>query len=936
MNKYRFLTLFIFITFQYTILSAQSTIKGKITDNQGEELIGANIIIKNATVGTTTDVNGEFLLETKTVVPFVILISYAGYQEQEYTITEPNSNLKIVLEKGLLLDDIVISASRKREKIQEAPASMFVLNSRQLAVSPDIDPTRTLGNYAGVTIQQQSAGRINIELRGSTSNFNSSVLPIMDYRNLVGAGIGAYQPSGAGISTIDLDRIEVVRGPGSALYGAGVTSGVIHYITKNPIDHPGTTVEILGGELNTFGFAGRYATKVNDKFGFKINALLRRGGEFTLDPDDPDDAIQIAKLQNTIVRPTIFNGRPDPYAPPQEVLIENLDEDGDGNPMANDYENWTINTTLEFRPQDDFNISLSGGLIKDRVLFWNNQGEGLSHNLEYWTQARAQYKGLFAQVFYSNNNGGFGKNSPALIYQTGLQAGLKRQVLESQIQYNFEIPSTKIEITTGFDTRQVFSETRNTTYGRNEENDDYSIIGGYLQNKIALSSKLDFLLAARYDNFNFLNEGFFSPRVALVFKPLPNHTIRASYNLAGAPPTAVNMYLDIPGPPIVPNLLDIWISGQIKTQTFSENSTIDVTIPGVPDLPLGIAGMPLAIPYNAVTPTLLEAFAPLLADDPLGIGNFLASYQPNATTGNLVGFNLFDRQPLEAKSNEPIGIEEIATLELGYTGFIKDKLRVNLDIYRNTITGARNFTALSPVYALVGADSGGGLAAEIRTDLTNYLANFGLPAEQIESIVAPIVGAYAAAGAAFDDPITGVGGLYPLFGSPEGDNEVVPGDDDIVHVASGLRVVDGKITYVGMDFSTDYYFTPSLIGNFNYSWVSQNEWSPEEDDISAPYTLNTPKDKWRVGIKYLPTKGFNGSLTFQHTPSYNMTAGQFSGITDEQNLVDLSLGYGFNNGLRIALNANNLFNNEYRYSPNFPKIGRIMLGKLTYNFGGRG
>ena len=62
----------------------------------------------------------------------------------------------------------------------------------------------------------------------------------MDYRSLVGPGIGTFQSDQSGISRIDLERIEVVRGPGSALYGPGVTSGVIHFITKNPIDHPGT------------------------------------------------------------------------------------------------------------------------------------------------------------------------------------------------------------------------------------------------------------------------------------------------------------------------------------------------------------------------------------------------------------------------------------------------------------------------------------------------------------------------------------------------------------------------------------------------------------------------------------------------------------------------------------------------------------------------
>jgi outer membrane receptor protein involved in Fe transport len=61
----------------------------------------------------------------------------------------------------------------------------------------------------------------------------------------------------------------------------------------------------------------------------------------------------------------------------------------------------------------------------------------------------------------------------------------------------------------------------------------------------------------------------------------------------------------------------------------------------------------------------------------------------------------------------------------------------------------------------------------------------------------------------------------------------------------------------------------------------------------------------------------------------------YSGKTDEQNLVDLNVGYGFNNGLKFSFNVTNLFNSTYRYAPAMPKIGRIALGKLTYTFGGK-
>ena len=154
----------------------------------------------------------------------------------------------------------------------------------------------------------------------------------------------------------------MVRGPGSALYGPGVTSGVVHFISKSPIDKPGTAIELLGGELNTFGITARHATKVSDKFGFKVNAVLKRGDEFTLDPNDPDDAEQIAKFQKTVSAPAITDGIVDATQPGRLLLEEqDLDPDGDGNVMQDFWNQFSLTSTLEFRPQDDLSINVSGG-----------------------------------------------------------------------------------------------------------------------------------------------------------------------------------------------------------------------------------------------------------------------------------------------------------------------------------------------------------------------------------------------------------------------------------------------------------------------------------------------------------------------------------------------------------------------------------------------
>ena len=202
-----------------SISIGQNTVNGTITGSDGEPLFGANVIVKGTSEGTITDLDGYYSLSTSQSFPLTLVYSFTGFNSQERVINGVSSNVDIVLSEGIFLgEDIVISASRRREKVQEAPASVSVIGARQLSVSPSLDPARTIINLPGVTVQQQSAGRINVELRGANGAFATSTFSILDYRNLVAAGTGSFFAGNTGINTIDLERVEVVRGPGSALY----------------------------------------------------------------------------------------------------------------------------------------------------------------------------------------------------------------------------------------------------------------------------------------------------------------------------------------------------------------------------------------------------------------------------------------------------------------------------------------------------------------------------------------------------------------------------------------------------------------------------------------------------------------------------------------------------------------------------------------------
>jgi len=950
---------FAFVLLTSFTMLAQTTITGVVKDAKtGETLLGANIKVSGKALGTTTDFDGKFSLKVADAPPFTIEISMLGFVAVSVEITKNNQEVMVSLEEDATsLEEIVFSASRRRQKVQEAPASVSIITSKDILNSAAaVDPVMNLANIVGVQMQQQSANTINIEMRAGSGVFGTSTFPILDYRYLVTPSAGTFQSFQTGMSNIDIQRVEVVRGAASALYGPGVTSGVVHFMSKSPIDYPGTTVEMLGGSLSTTGMTVRHAFKNdNDKFGFKINVRYMKGSDFELDP--VEDADFIASQQTTISQPAIVNGRVDPTQPGETLLtLADLDDNGDGNPLATEYKNYSANVHLEFRPTDQTTAFLSAGFANGGGLFFNSQGAGYSQGNDYWVQGRVQSGGLFAQVYYNYNDGGDREN-PTFLYASGLRQVAERNSLEAQLQYNFDVPKfLNTNFTIGSDYRNSQSMTENTLYGINEDRDDYIITGAYLQGTSKISDKIDLTYAGRYDKFNFIDEGAFAPRVAIVFKANENHTFRASFNKANTGPSALQQNIDFPVSVLAPGIADVWLSGQYAPQTFSSNPTIDLSVPGLPDLPYGTTQFPLAYAYGAVAAPTLGALYGGLATNPfLGVvQNFFSTYAGGTGgTGQLVGYNLFNGEPM----NDLVGtgrsqIETLNSFELGYKGLIANKLSIALDVYTYERKGFTQFTAIGPTFNLVGADFANDLGAQVGADFASspgvtadveaiYAAQgwplSGIPAFGIPSSAATIAGLAAASGGAFAQGGAGfdaqISGLYPIIGTVE--TTSVPQGDGLMHIPAGYRRFDGATrSHVGADLAMEYFLNDDVTLWLNTSWVSQNEWIPgESNDDGLPFSsyLNSPKMKYRAGLQYSKDK-VRGAIAYQHDDAFYANQGLFSGDVQEKNLFDVNVGYSVSENLKLDLSATNVLDQKYRAFPNMPVIGRRTVLKLTFDY----
>jgi len=720
---------------------AQNTVNGTVVDENNDPIPGVNIVVQGTNQGVVSDFDGNYTISTSQALPFNIVISSVGFGTQTIEVTAADQSVNVSMASGTKLDEIVVSASRRPESVQNSPASVTILSSADIQNSPYVqDPTAGLVNVPGVQLQQQSANSLNLEMRAGSGVFGTGTFIMLDYRFLVSPSAGSFLTYQSGLSNLDLQQIEVVRGPAGALYGPNVTSGIVHFITKSAIDYPGTSAEVFAGSQARTGGAVRHAqSNSSGTFGWKINARYAKGDEFKLDP--VADAKVIASFSQTVNQPAIKDGVVDAASPGTQLLgPSDLDPDGDGNPLLNEYSNYSANIHMEFRPSSTTTGHIAAGMANGNGLFFNSQGYGQIQGNDYWAQARINTGRWFMNAYYNSNDGGDEKN-PTFLYGTGFRQVAKRTALEAQVQYNFEIPSLNSDFIAGFDYRNNASDSANTLYGRNEADDDFLIAGAYLQGTTDLSDKLTLTYTGRYDKLNFVDEGQFAPKVALVFKPDPRNSFRASYSIATFGPSALETYIDFPVLTLAPGVYDVWLAGQISEQTFAPQAQQVFELAGLGiSLPVATPGLPNAVTTGAVgglsaagavgalsvpnaalgyDGSSLAPFAPILQG---ALSAYNAGGGPAGVNGTFRGYNLFNGESMAYGTDTgKAALGTVSTFEVGYKGLIEDRWAVGLDVYSYNRKGFTQFTALAPTFSLTGFDSaayGAAVAADVAALVT--------------------------------------------------------------------------------------------------------------------------------------------------------------------------------------------------------------------------
>jgi outer membrane receptor protein involved in Fe transport len=522
----------------------------------------------------------------------------------------------------------VVSATKAETTLVNAPATMSVVTQDTLEATPAQNYADLMRTVPGLNVIQTSARDINMTSRAATSTLSNSQLVLVDgrsiYLDFYDLVLWDFLPSS---TSNEIKQIEVVRGPASVVWGANALTGVVNVITKTPRENQGFGLTLSGGLFSRDGgsrqadgegksYSGSffYASAPNDRWSYKLSAGY-------LNSDPYSRPVGTVPLGTHPYDPSLKTGGA-PY-PPED---------------PNDPRGWanrgTSQPKVDLRVDQELGnggrITYQGGYSGTKGIIHTGIGPFDIESGSYMAYGRVLYTKGALKV------SGFGNlvdaKAPNLLQ-------IDPNTLES-VRLNFKTQTYDFEIGNS----NVVGGKHILTYGGNARRNNFDItlapdaqnrneFGAYFQEEFFVKM-FRIAAGARVDKFGNIDKAVFSPRVSVMFKPAPAHSIRASYNRAFRAPSVVNNYLDQ-----------------------------DIVQPP-PANDLG----PLA---GVLPPTL----RPLVPSEPF--------YLVLNTFGNKLG-------KMDLKE------EHIDAFELAYTGTIGGKTTIGLAVYRNGQDNNINFTYLTP------------------------------------------------------------------------------------------------------------------------------------------------------------------------------------------------------------------------------------------------
>ncbi len=277
------------VAFMCLLLVAATSVaqvsRGTVTDQNNQPLIGVSVVILGTFTGTATDGNGNFQLNLNFARgPVTLVFTYIGYEEQRVTLDAARTDISVKLrEQSIVGNEVIISASRVAERILEAPVTVTQIQSRQIEAGSGPELFSNLARFQGVDVNSSSMLLTTISTRGFNSPKSERMIQLADYVDLQVPSLNLNLGNMLGVAELDINSVEIIHGPASALYGANAFNGVLITNSKDPFIHQGIGVKIKGGSRELFDGQIRVASKIGNNFAFKINASYITANDWVAD-----------------------------------------------------------------------------------------------------------------------------------------------------------------------------------------------------------------------------------------------------------------------------------------------------------------------------------------------------------------------------------------------------------------------------------------------------------------------------------------------------------------------------------------------------------------------------------------------------------------------------------------------------------------------------
>ncbi len=498
MHKYIYLIGIIFIF--NTGLAQNGILKGLVYDDNGL-LPFANIFIEGTNLGSSSNEQGAFEINNIPIGTYKITASFTGYNsiKKKFTIKEGDNQIRFVLTQGSSLDEVVVSGTLKPVKRSESPVPVEIFTPAFFKKNPTPSLFEALQNINGVRPQLNcsicNTGDIHINgLEGPYTLVMIDGMPIVSGLSTV------YGLSGIPNSLIE--RIEVVKGPASSLYGSEAVGGLINIITKKPDNAP---------QISTDVFASGWG-ETNIDFGFKANVgsatALVGANYFLYDQiiDNNEDGFTDLTLQDRI---SVFN-------------------------------KWN------FKRKSGKNFTLAGRFYyEDR---WGGENE--------WDKTYRGSDQVYGESIYTNRYELLGnyelpiKESVALSfsytnhdqnsYYGDVSYQAEQRIGFTQLTWDKRVKSHDLLAGIAYRYQYYDDNTPATAISTTNAPEEKNVPGVFLQDEITITPKQKLLLGTRFD-YDDDHGTIFTPRVAYKWSINPNNIVRVN---AGTGFRVVNLFTE--------------------------------------------------------------------------------------------------------------------------------------------------------------------------------------------------------------------------------------------------------------------------------------------------------------------------------------------------------------------------------------------------------